>query len=39
MEMILVEAGEEVKKGEGKDVQRLSTRQKAARARRAITSS
>ena len=43
VEMILVEAGEDVKKGEGKEVeksgQRLSTRQRAQRARRAITSS
>jgi large subunit ribosomal protein L17e len=43
VEMILVEAGEEVKKGEGKEVskgsERLSTRQRAQRARRAIASS
>jgi large subunit ribosomal protein L17e len=43
VEMILVEAGEEVKKGEGKEIskgsERLSTRQRAQRARRAITSS
>ena len=43
VEMILIEAGEEVKKGEEKAVeksgQRLSVRQRASRARRAITSS
>ena len=41
VEMILVEAGEEVKKGQEveKSGQRLSVRQRAARARRAITSS